>query len=207
MPDAAGPCDGARVSKRILILDGHPDPAKERLIHALASAYRDGAQERGYEVLMLRLADLDVSLLRSQHDYEHEPPSGAAETCQNAVTWATHVVILFPLWLGSMPAMLKALLEQAFRPGFAFSNERPGRWPVKFLSGKSARLIVTMGMPALLFRLFYLSHGIASLKRNVLRFSGFWSVRSTFIGSVGGLDRQRVGRYLDKMRELGRSGS
>ena len=194
------------MSKRILILDGHPDPAKERFIHALAAAYRDGAQERGHEVLLLRVADLDFPLLRSQQDYEHETPVASVESCQDALNWATHVVILFPLWLGSMPAVLKALLEQAFRPGFAFSNESSGRWSVRFMNWKSARLIVTMGMPALLYRWFYLSHGAASLRRNVLRFSGFGFVRSSFIGSIGNLDKQRARRYLDKVRELGRAG-
>ena len=196
----------AAMSKRILILDGHPDPANERFVHALAAAYRDGAQERGYEVITLRAADLSFPLLRSQRDYEHGSPVASVESCQNAVNWATHVVILFPLWLGSMPALLKALLEQTFRPGFAFSNESAGRSPVKFHSGKSARLIVTMGMPSLLFRCFYLSHGVASLKRNVLRFSGFWRVRSTLIGSIGNLDARRARRCLDKVRAFGREG-
>ena len=194
------------MSERILILDGHPDPAPERFIHALAAAYLEGAQERGHEVLLLRAADLSFPLLRSQRDYEHGLPVASIESCQNALTWATHVVILFPLWLGSMPALLNALLEQTFRPGFAFSNESSGRWPVKFLSGKSARLIVTMGMPTLLYRLFYLSHGVASLRRNVLRFAGFGIVRSMFIGSIGNLDKLRAQRCLEKVRDLGRNG-
>ncbi len=192
--------------KRILILDGHPDPANERFIHALAAAYREGAQEGGHEVVLVRAADLTFPLLRSQHDYEHELPVASVETCQNALNWATHVVILFPLWLGAMPALLKALLEQAFRPGFAFSNESSGRWPVKFQNRKSARLIVTMGMPAPLYRWFYLSHGVANLRRNVLRFSGFSVVRSMFIGSIGSMDKQRARRCLDKVRDLGRNG-
>lgn len=194
------------MSKRILILDGHPDPANERFIHALATAYREGAQERGHEVVLLRAADITFPLLRTQRDYEHETPVPSVESCQNALNWATHVVILFPLWLGSMPALLKALLEQVFRPGFAFSNESSGRVPVKFMHWKSARIIVTMGMPALLYRWFYLSHGIASLRRSVLRFSGFGIVRSMFIGSIGNLDRRRAQRCLERVRDLGRNG-
>ena len=52
------------------------------------------------------------------------------------MTWADHVVILYPLWLGSMPALLKALLEQMLRPGFAYSTLKLGKWPVKFLRGQ-----------------------------------------------------------------------
>jgi putative NADPH-quinone reductase len=28
-------------------------------------------------------------------------------------------VIIYPLWLGAMPALLKGFFEQVFRPGFA----------------------------------------------------------------------------------------
>lgn len=141
--------------KRILIIDGHPDPAPERLGHALADAYRKGAKSSQHEVLVLRVAELEFSLLRTQTDYEKGEPSQAIRQCQSMLDWATHVVILYPLWLGSMPALLKGLLEQMLRPGFAFSAQRLGRWPVKLQSGKSARIVVTMGMPAWLYRWYF----------------------------------------------------
>lgn len=48
------------------------------------------------------------------------------------------MVILYPLWLGSMPAMLKALIEQMLRPAFAFSATKLGHWPRKLLRGSTA---------------------------------------------------------------------
>jgi putative NADPH-quinone reductase len=125
---------------------------------------------------------------------------------QSAMDWATHVVILYPLWLGSMPALLKAFLEQVLRPGFAFSAAKLGRWPVKFLSYKSARIIVTMGMPALLYRWYFRAHSLRSLPRNVLRFVGFRRVRSTLIGGVGVLDAAERSAWLEKLRALGGEG-
>lgn len=119
------------MAQRILILDGHPDPSAERFVHALADAYRQGAESNRHEVMLLRVADLDFPLLRTQADYEKGDPSEAIRRCQGLMDWATYVVILYPLWLGSMPAMLKALLEQILRPGFAFSARKLGRWPVK----------------------------------------------------------------------------
>jgi putative NADPH-quinone reductase len=40
---------------------------------------------------------------------------------------------------------------------------------VKFLSYKSARIIVTLGMPTLRYRWYFRAHSLRSLKRNILR--------------------------------------
>jgi putative NADPH-quinone reductase len=191
------------MSKRILIIDGHPDPAGERLVHALAQAYRDGAQLSQHEVMSLRVADLDFPLLRTQADYEKGDPSQAIRDCQSMLDWATHVVIVYPLWLGSMPAMLKGLLEQTLRPGFAFSARQQGRWPVKLQSGKSARIVVTMGMPGWLYRWYFRAHSLRSLQRNILHFIGFRRVRATVIGNVANLSAAQRQAYLQQMRRLG----
>jgi putative NADPH-quinone reductase len=191
------------MSERVLILDGHPDPAPDRLVHALATAYQEGAAAGKHEVFALRLADLTFPLLRTQEDYEHEEPTDVIRRCQSAMDWSTHVVILYPLWLGSMPAMLKALLEQMIRPGFAFGTRKLGGWPVNLQGGKTARIIVTMGMPAWVYRWYFRAHSVRSLQRNILRFIGFRRVRATLIGGVGGMSSARAQACLADVRELG----
>jgi putative NADPH-quinone reductase len=193
------------MTERILILDGHPDPATERFVHALAGAYREGAEAGKHEVCALRLADLQFPLLRTQSDYERGDPIEVVRRCQSAMDWATHVVILYPLWLGSMPALLKGLLEQMLRPAFAFSTRKLGRWPVKLQGGKSARVVVTMGMPGWLYRWYYRAHSVRSLQRNILRFIGFRRVRATIIGSVALMNDEERGRHLQKIRAMGRA--
>jgi putative NADPH-quinone reductase len=191
------------MSKRILIIDGHPDPAGERLVHALAEAYREGAELNRHEVMSLRVADLEFPLLRTQVDYEKGEPLQVIRHCQSLLDWATHVVILYPLWLGSMPAMLKGLLEQTLRPGFGFSARQLGRWPVKLQSGKSARIVVTMGMPGWLYRWYFRAHSLRSLRRNILHFVGFRRVRTTLIGNVANLSTKEREDCLQQMRLLG----
>ena len=193
------------MKSNILIIDGHPDPCAKRLVHALADAYRQGAQQAGHEVKVVRLADLNFPLLRSQSDYEEEQPVEAVRQVQHLMEWAGHVVIFYPLWLGSMPAMLKALLEQMMRPGFAFSTKQLGRWRVKFMSGKSARVVVTMGMPAFIYRWYFRAHSLRSLQRNILKFVGFRHVRSTIIGSAGSLTRAQCEDWLKNVRNLGQA--
>lgn len=187
----------------ILILDGHPDPADGRLVHALADAYRQGAEQARHAVQVVRLADLTFPLLRSQADYEHGEPVEAVRQVQHLMEWASHVVIFYPLWLGSMPAMLKALLEQILRPGFAFSTKKLGRSPVKYMSGKSARIVVTMGMPGFWYRWYFRAHSLRSLQRNILKFVGFRRVRSTIIGGAGSMTRAQREAWLQNLRDLG----
>ena len=193
------------MKRNILILDGHPDPSDKRLVHALVDAYRQGAEQASHDVRVVRLADLTFPLLRSQSDYEQGEPVEAVRQCQHLMEWATHVVIFYPLWLGSMPAMLKALLEQMLRPGFAFSTIKLGRWPVKFLSGKTARVVVTMGMPALIYRWYFRAHSLRSLQRNILKFVGFRRVRSTIIGGAGNMTRAQREAWLQTVRDLGQA--
>lgn len=187
----------------ILILNGHPDPSGKGLCHALGEAYAEGARAAGHEVRRLDIATVDFGFLRSQAAFESEAPPPAIAAAQADILWANHLVVIFPLWLGDMPALLKAFFEQVLRPGFAFSY-RPRGLPVMHLKGRSARIIVTMGMPALIYRWYYRAHGLRNLARNVLGFVGFAPVRDTIVGSVATRGRESIGRILDNVRDLGR---
>jgi len=193
------------MTRHIAVIDGHPDPDAARFCHALATAYAEAAQAAGHTVRRIAVAETEVPTLRSAQDWETGEPTLAIRQCQQAIGWADHLVIIYPLWLGSMPALLKAFFEQVFRPGFAISHERMRPWP-GLLSGKSARIIVTMGMPAWLYRWYFLAHSLKSLERNILRFSGIKPVRETLIGGIeaGGLPARS--RWLEIVRGLGRAG-
>jgi putative NADPH-quinone reductase len=192
------------MARKIAVIDGHPDPDAARFCHALATAYADAAQVAGHTVRRINIAEIEFPILRSAQSWESGEPPSEIRRCQETIAWADHLVIVYPLWLGSMPALLKGFLEQVFRPGFAIARERLRPWP-GLLSGKSARIIVTMGMPAWLYRWFFLAHSLKSLERNILRFSGIKPVRETVIGSVeaGGVEGRN--RWLEAVRTLGRA--
>lgn len=193
------------MSKQVLIIQGHPDPAAQHYGHALAQAYQAGAEEVGHGVEMLSVAQLDFSLLRTQAEWMKDEPAPDIRKAQQAIAKADHLVFIYPLWLGSMPALLKGFLEQALRPGFAVGHpERPGDY-AKLLKGKSARIVVTMGMPAFVYRWFFRAHSLKSLERNILKFCGIKPIRESLIGMVEGSAAHRE-KWLGKMRALGRSG-
>jgi putative NADPH-quinone reductase len=194
------------MARRITIIQGHPDPQGNRLCHRLADIYAAGAVAAGHGVKRIEVAALDFPLLRTAEEFESGPPPADIAAAQDAIRGADHVVIVFPLWLGSLPALLKGFLEQAFRPGFAMDT-KSGGWPRKLLAGRSARIIVTMGMPGFVYRWYFGAHGVRNLERNILGFAGFRPVRRSLIGMVGTLDQaHKRERWLEHIKALGREG-
>ena len=194
------------MNTRVAIIQGHPDAATRHFSHALADEYAKGCEDGGHEVKRIEVAKLDFPLLRTKQDFEKGTPPDPIQQVQEVIRWADHLVIIYPLWLGSMPAVLKAFFEQVLRPGFAFQYQQSGGMAKKLLTGKSARIIVTMGMPAFAYRWIFFAHSLKSLKRNILGFCGIAPVRSTIIGSIEGMsEKQRMG-WLDEARGLGELG-
>jgi putative NADPH-quinone reductase len=193
------------VGKKILIIDAHPDPTDERLVHALARQYAAAAEAGGHLVQVVRLCDLEFPWLRSAAEFASRP-TGVIGSQQEHIRWADHLVIFYPLWLGSMPALLKAYLEQVMRPGFAFAYGKGKGLPEKLLTGKSAHIVVTMGMPSLFYRLYYRSHSVRSLARNILGFVGFKPIRVSLIGNVEGSAKARQ-RCINELLARARRGS
>ncbi len=190
------------MSKKILILNGHPDATSHGLCHALAEAYASGASGAGHAVRRLDVAALQFGFVRSMSEFEHGSPPADVAAAQESIRWADHLVIVFPLWLGDMPALLKAFFEQALRPGFAFTYRARGL-PEMHLTGRSARVIVTMGMPAFVYRWYFRAHGLKNLKRNILRFVGFSPVHDTVLGGVATRGKSGIERWLSEMKVLG----
>ena len=187
----------------IVLIQGHPDATAPHLCHALAQAYAKGALGAGHEVRQIDVATIDFALLRSQHEWELGLLPAALKPAQTDIGWAQHIVLFFPLWLGDMPALLKGFWEQVARPGFAFTNEGGSTFVHKGLKGRSARVVVTMGMPALVYRWYFRAHSVKSLERNILGFAGIAPVHETLVGSVEQLGDDGVAKWKARMRALG----
>ncbi len=193
------------MSKRILILQGHPHSGGNHLCHALAEAYGRGAQEAGFKVETLDVGALDFPILRDAENWKQEQAPSALKDAQTEILRADHIVIVYPLWLGTMPALLKAFLEQTVRPSMVQSSHTGMAHLTSLLKGKSARIIVTMGMPAVAYRLFYRMHSVKSLQRNILGFVGVGPIFTTLVGSVDSISPARFQKLKDEMTHLGRS--
>lgn len=192
------------MAKRITLIQGHPDPAGNRYGHALARAYALGAEAGGHELRRIEVARLDFPWLASKEAWDGGRLPAALVPAQEAIGWAEHLVFFFPLWLGTMPALLKAFLEQTLRPGFALAVPDAAGGGRALLSGRSARLVVTMGMPALWYRWYFRAHGLRGLERSILRFCGIGPIHETLIGNVETTSRRYD--WLARVHAIGRDG-
>jgi putative NADPH-quinone reductase len=188
-------------AKRILLIQGHPDASEPHLCHALASSYASGAHEAGHAVRNVNVAALDFPLLRSQKDFETGTVPASLKPTQDDILWAEHLVVFFPLWAGDMPALLKGFFEQVMRP--SFSGEHVSFFDKQLLSGRSARVVVTMGMPAIIYRWYFRAHSVKSLERNLLGIVGIAPVHETLIGLTANMKSADAAKWLTKLNGLG----
>lgn len=189
------------MGKRIVIINGHPDPSPKRLCAALADAYARGASAAGHEVKRIDIGTLKFDLIRSAADFMSLDLAPDISQAQETISWAEHMVIVHPLWLGTAPALMKGFFEQVFRYGYALSE--PEKPLISLLTGRSARLIVTMGMPATAFRLLFGAHGVKSFERGILWITGVRPARHTFFGGVSDKAAKKIPGWLKTVEALG----
>ncbi|MEP0520537.1 MAG: NAD(P)H-dependent oxidoreductase [Hyphomicrobiales bacterium] len=187
---------------KLLVVQGHPDAENAHYCHAIAEAYISGAVAGGHDIRQINIGELNVPFLRSQAESDSPDPAQFVTNGQNEIEWAEHIVFVYPLWLGTMPALLKAWLEQVLRSNFAFKVEGKG-WK-SHLWGRSAHIVITMGMPSIAFRWFFLAHSLKSFERNILKFCGIKPVRHTLIGSISTMDDRARKKWLLRLEKLGR---
>lgn len=193
------------MTRRTTIIQGHPDGQRRHFEHALAEAYAKGAAAGGHEVTSIEVTKLDFPFLRTKEEFETGTPPACIRDAQVAIQRADHLLILYPLWLGTMPAIMNAFCEQVFRPDFTLTPGEDGQMPRQRLTGKSARIVVTMGMPAFFYHWYFRAHSLRCLERNILKFAGIRPVRESLIGKVERMAEAERERWLEKMEELGRA--
>lgn len=188
--------------KKILIILGHP--VKDTFSGQLFENYKQGALSSGAEVKELILRDLKFELNFSsgyRGDQELEPDLVKA---QELITWAEHLVLIYPNWWSTFPALLKGFIDRTFLPGFAFKYRKGSLLWDKLLTGRSARLIITMDTPPWYYWLVYRRPGHNAMKRGILEFCGIRPVKITTIGSLKISSEQKRQQWLDKVKSLGR---
>lgn len=193
-------------AKNIVIIQGHPDPEGNRFCHALANAYFKGAQSAGHSIKILDIAQIEFPIMRTQADFAKGNAVDAIKQAQATIQSAEHFFIVYPLWLGTMPAYLKAFFEQVFRPGFtAIKSDGDKSWE-RLISEKTAHIVITMGMSEVIYRSYYLGHGVKSLEGNILAYAGINTIEESLIGRVDSIDESERKQWLDRMEAAGHAG-
>ena len=190
-------------SRKIFILVGHSH--LQGLTAELADAYESAARAAGHEIKRLNLGELRFDPILHKGYSEIQPLEPDLLTVQENIRWAHHVVILYPNWWTSMPALLKGMFDRMWLPGFAFNLDKETHDVVELLEGKTARVIVVDGAQSpFMTRLKYGDY-TNEISRGILGFSGM-KVHVTTMGPCEHPDPAKHDAWVAEVREFGSQG-
>jgi putative NADPH-quinone reductase len=115
---------------------------------------------------------------------------------------AEHLVLIFPIWWGSMPALMKGFFERIFLPGFAFEYQEKSPFPRKLLTGKTSESIVTMDTPAWYYKWILGNAGVKLLKNSILGFCGVKNKRTTYLAVIKTSDERQRQKWLLEIENM-----
>ncbi len=194
--------------KKIVVLLGHPNPGAT-LTSEMALLYEMSAKKAGHEVRRFNLAQMHFDPVLHQGYKAIQELEPDLKNLQEAIAWADHLVVLYPNWWQTMPAMLKGLFDRMWLPGFAFNmrKNKAGKqtfgW-YKRLKGKTARVIVLSGTHPWLIWLFFGDY-TNEIKMGVLWFAGF-KTKVTRMGPTDQAPEWKKNEWRKKVAYLGKWG-
>lgn len=188
--------------KKTFIINGHPD--KESFCFALAESYKKGADSAGADCKLVHLIDLNFNPILTfgyRKISELEPD---LVKIQQEISAADHLVLVYPNWWATFPALLKGFLDRVLVPGFAFKYHENSPFWDKLLAGKTARMIVTMDTPKWYYFLMNKNAGHNAMKIGVLEFCGIKPVKIISFAPVKSSDEAKRKKWLAEVEELGK---
>ncbi|QAY90010.1 NAD(P)H-dependent oxidoreductase [Pseudomonas sp. ACM7] len=172
------------MGKRILVILGHP--ASNSFCGALAERYAQSAVRAGHEVRQLFLGAMDFDPVLREGYQQVQPLEADLRRAQADIVWAEHLTLVYPIWWGGIPALLKGFFDRVFLPGFAFKYREGKAFPEKLLHGRSAHLLVTMDTPPWYYRWIYRMPGLHQIRKTTLAFCGIEPQRTLTFGPILG---------------------
>jgi len=185
--------------KNILIIVAHPK--EESFSFAMANTYKDRALDRGDYVKMLDLyRDTYQQPFFTYDDANTLATNEAMQYYQEKITNADEIVLVFPYWWGSFPAILKNFFDWNLSKDFAFTyvNSRPKG----LLAGKTVKIFTTTGAPKFIYILTGAHRRLKNmLKEQIIEFCG---MKLDGFYMYGGIDTssKNTNKVLEEIKAL-----
>ncbi|MEU6878742.1 NAD(P)H-dependent oxidoreductase [Streptomyces sp. NPDC046712] len=147
--------------KKILVVSAHPEP---RSLNATLTAFAvDHLRAAGHDVRVSDLYAMKWKAAVDADDFPEHPAErlhvmAASERAtlagrlsadiaaeQEKVRWSDAVILQFPMWWFSAPAILKGWIDRVFTSGFGYGPEVPPPYSEGALAGRRALVSVTAG--------------------------------------------------------------
>ncbi|MCB9809366.1 NAD(P)H-dependent oxidoreductase [Candidatus Peribacteria bacterium] len=179
-------------TSEVLILTCHSDP--KSLCYKNASLLRARAEYLGYSVTQVEAMDFPVLRLRGEG-----VNTDAFDDMAERLTRVRHLVLCYPMWNYSAPAMVKNWLDATLRAEQHFYFNSHGV-PVGLIPHLRVHLIHTTGGPRWYYRLFSSNNLSRKLIQRIFRMCGVprRQVHERLLGSMARLEGQSLERHLQQ---------
>lgn len=192
------------MTKKILVLCGNPDA--DSFSGAVADRYQAGAEEAGHEVMRVNLGELHFDPIL-HHGYksiqELEPD---LIELQNKFREADHIMIVYPNWWCTMPALLKGLFDRFWLPGFAFNFNKETKKIEKHLNGRTSRVIILSGSHSPFKTWWNFGDFTNEIQYGILEFAGIKTKVNAYGPCEKVTDKCRDG-WLKEIENFGKRGN
>lgn len=190
------------MSKKILVLLGHPDAESETFSSTVADTYQAAAEDAGHEVARVNLGELQFDPILHKGYKEIQELEPDLLQLQDTVRWADHIVIIYPNWWCTMPAILKGLFDRFWLPGFAFNFDKETKKIIKRLAGKTARVIIISGTHSPFKTWWYFGDYTNEIQYGILEFAGI-KTRVSSYGPCEKVDEKCSAKWLEEISGMG----
>lgn len=191
-------------SKNILVLCGHPD--KDSFSGVVADHYQVGAEDAGHIVERVNLGELHFDPILHKGYKEIQLLEPDLVLLQEKFKAADHIVIVYPNWWCSMPALLKGLFDRFWLPGFAFNFNKETKKIVQHLKGKTSRVIILSGSHSPFKTWWKFGDYTNEIQYGILEFAGIRTEVSSF-GPCEKVTEDTRAKWLKEVETLGKKGN
>lgn len=190
-------------SGKVLIILAHPN--LESFNHAIGKTVADRLSKNGHEVKTRDLYQLGFDPVMTLEELKNYQQAGyqrgqdvLAE--QEAILWADHLVLVYPTWWWSPPAILKGYFDRVFTPNFAFAFDEAGTPKMSPLSGKTVSIIQTTGADEAFVRSEQLDEAVKNLfSVGIFGFCGMEVVHHEFLMGVDEKSYEQLKQVLQEV--------
>jgi putative NADPH-quinone reductase len=192
------------MAKKIVLLLGNSD--KDTYSGSIADHYQVAAEDAGHEVTRFNIGEMnfDPILHRGYKEIQQLEPD--LLELQAKITAADHLVVIYPNWWNTMPAILKGLFDRMWLPGFAFNFDKQTKKLIQRLKGKTARVIIVAGTYSPFMTWWRFGDYTNEVQYGILDFAGIKTKVSAY-GPTEKVDARRLDKWLKEVEKLGKTGS
>jgi len=185
--------------KKVLVINANPK--SQSFCESLANHYASTAALK-HEVKQVHVSEMNFAISLDQGYESLASLEPDLLHFQELVLWSEHIVIVTPVWWGTLPAKFKGLIDRVFLPNFAFKYVEGKAFPEKLLLGRSSELYITLDTPPFWYKYVKGNAIYKQVKTSILDFSGIKNRSAIYFGPVISSNVKTRQGWLDKVSQL-----